>query len=66
MPFLLVVLMIFSMASTAFAANNDGSIKITNATIGEDYAVYKVFDLTYSGEKVAYTYDGSNAGFLAE
>lgn len=65
MPFLLVVLMIFSMASTAFAANNDGSIKITNATIGEDYAVYKVFDLTYSGDKVAYTYDGSNAGFLA-
>lgn len=65
MPFLLVVLMIFSMASTAFAANNDGSITITNATIGEDYAVYKVFDLTYSGDKVAYTYDGSNAGFLA-
>ena len=65
MPILLVVLMLLSITTTAFAANNDGSITVTNATVGEDYAVYKVFDLTYSGENASYTYDGSNATFLA-
>ena len=45
---MLIIAMLISMATTALAANNDGSITITNATIGKDYAVYKVFDLTYS------------------
>jgi len=66
LPFLLMVVMLFSMTTVAFAANDDdGSITVTNATVGYDYAIYKVFDLTYSGDKVAYTYDGSNAEFLA-
>lgn len=53
---ILALMMLLTLGTTAFAANDDGSITITNATIGEDYAVYKVFDLTYSGENVAYTY----------
>ena len=66
LPFLLMVVMLFCMTTVAFAANDDdGSITVTNATVGYDYAIYKVFDLTYSGDKVAYTYDGSNAEFLA-
>ena len=33
-----------------------GTITITNATLGEDYAIYKVFDATYSGdENASYT-----------
>jgi hypothetical protein len=32
---------------------------------GSTYNVYKVFDATYSGNNVAYSYDGSNATFLA-
>ena len=54
---LLALTMLIALGTTtAFAANNDGSITITNATVDETYAVYKVFDLTYSGENVAYTY----------
>ncbi len=53
---LLALVMIFSLTTTAFAAGNDGSITISNATVGETYAVYKVFDLTYEGKAVAYSY----------
>ena len=53
---ILALMMLLTLGTTAFAANDDGSITITNATIGQSYAVYKVFDLTYSGENVAYTY----------
>ncbi len=51
----LVLLMVLSLGAGALAAG-DGSITITNATIGKDYAIYKVFDATYSGRNVAYTY----------
>ena len=51
----LVLLMVLSLGAGALAAG-DGSITITNATIGKDYAIYKVFDATYSGSNVAYTY----------
>lgn len=55
--FLLALGMIFALSATAFAAD-DGSITIENATVGETYAVYKVFDLTYSDANgtVAYSY----------
>ena len=54
---LLALMMIFALGTTAFAANsNDGSITVTNATAGNSYAVYKVFDLTYNGDNVSYTY----------
>ncbi len=52
---LLAMVMIFSLATTAFAAGT-GSITIENTTIDQTYAVYKVFDATYSGDAVAYTY----------
>lgn len=53
---LLALVMVFALATTAFAANDDGSITISNATVGESYSVYKVFDLTYEGDAVSYTY----------
>lgn len=53
---LLALVMVFSLTATAFAAGNDGSITISNATVGETYAVYKVFDLTYTDDAVAYSY----------
>lgn len=66
---LLSVVMLLVMATTAFAANgsSNGSITIKNATVGETYSVYKVFDLTYSekGNNVAYSYtSGENDAFL--
>ena len=53
---LLALVVVLSLATTAFAAGNDGSITISNATEGATYAVYKVFDLTYEGDAVAYFY----------
>ena len=63
---LLAVTLLFSLGTTAVFAADNGSITVTNATVGESYAVYKVFDLTYSGENVAYTYpkNGGNETFL--
>ena len=53
---LLALAMVLGLATTAFAAGNDGSITISNATVGETYSVYKVFDLTYVEDAVAYSY----------
>ena len=70
---LLTMVMLLAMGVTsAFAAGSDGSITITNATVGKKYSVYKVFDLTYSTNddsttNVAYTYtkNGESDTFLA-
>lgn len=43
----LAVVMIMAMGLTAMAAN-DGSITIKNATFGDSYQVYKVFDATFT------------------
>ncbi len=54
-------------AVTAQAAEA-GSITVSNTTANKEYNLYKVFDATYvegSNNKVAYSYDGSNAAFLA-
>lgn len=64
---ILAVIMMAALAMAltipAFAANNDGKITITNAKVGETYKIYKVFDLTYSGEEnnknISYTYTKS-------
>ena len=53
---LLALVMVLSLATTAFAAGNDGSITISNATVGATYDVYKVFDLTYTENAVAYSF----------
>ena len=59
--------MLLALGTTAFAVeNNDGSITITNATVGKNYSIYKVFDLTYDDSnaddvKVAYTYTPTDA-----
>ena len=69
---LLTMVMLLAMGVTsAFAAGSDGSITITNATVGKEYSVFKVFDLTYSTNddgttNVAYTYtkNGESDTFL--
>ena len=46
--FMMSVVMILSLGVTAFAAENTGSITITNATKDDTYSIYKIFDATYS------------------
>ena len=55
---LMVLAMLLSLSITAFAAQTNGSITITNATIDETYSVYKIFDATYD-EKAS---DADNDG----
>ncbi len=58
---LLTAIMTLAMATTAFAADssNKGSLKVTvnegNTLKGQTIKVYKLFDLTVSGDKYAYT-----------
>lgn len=47
---LLTLVMVMALAAPAFAATTDGTITITNATLGEDYSIYKIFDLESYGE----------------
>ena len=56
--------MVLSLSVGAFAAET-GTITITNATIGESYAVYKIFDATYNADgDVSYTIDPDNNQFF--
>lgn len=52
---MMALAMMLSLGVTAFAADN-GSITITNATVGETYAPFKIFDATYDTAKGAVSY----------
>ncbi|MGI6264222.1 MAG: isopeptide-forming domain-containing fimbrial protein, partial [Acutalibacteraceae bacterium] len=51
----LAVLLLTAVGAMAVAAENDGSITIRDTVQGKNYDLYKVFDLTYDGDSVAYT-----------
>ena len=53
---MMAAMLMFSLSVTAFAEENTGSITITNATIGQTYAPYKIFDAAISG--------GEDGGFI--
>lgn len=42
-------------SSKVLAAGGNGEIKVTGTTQGKSYSIYKIFDLTQSGENVSYT-----------
>ncbi len=65
----MVVVMLFALCATAFADTEPvktGKITITNATVGKDYAAYKIFDATIKQnadeetEAVAYSISKDN------
>lgn len=64
---LMVLTLVLSLGVTTFAAEKTGSITITNATIGETYTAYKIFDatITNSGTNkgVAYSIESDNQFF---
>ena len=45
---MMALVLALSLGVTAFAAENTGSITITNATRGDAYKLYHIFDATYS------------------
>ena len=69
---LMVLTLVLSLGVTAFAAENAGSITITNATIDETYTVYKIFDASIklaadgvTADAVAYSIKPDNQFFEA-
>lgn len=61
---LLALVMVFALATTAFAAGS-GSITVDNPIAGQTYTAYKIFDVVYNDGRTAYSYtiDSGNAWF---
>ena len=60
---LLALVMVFALATTAFAQDvpgtgGTGSITISNAAKGETYTIYKLFDATVSADNKSIAYTG--------
>lgn len=73
---ILALALVLTLAAPTFAAEEDGSITITNATVGQTYDLYKIFDATYAVDEnnnvildangkatVSYTIDPSSKFF---
>lgn len=60
---LLTLVLSFTMISNV-KADSTGSITVNGTTAGKTYEIYKIFDLTYSGTKVAYTIDSDWEAFF--
>ena len=61
---LLALVMVFALATTAFAqevpgSGGNGSITISNAAKGETYTIYKLFDATVSADNSSIAYTGT-------
>ena len=57
---IIAMIMVLGMSMVVFA----GTITVKNATKGYTYEAYKVFDATYSGEKVSYKTSADNKSKL--
>lgn len=62
---LLALVMVFGLATTAFAAGTTGTITIDNPVEGQEYTAYKIFDVVYdtAGTHYSYTIDHSSEWF---
>lgn len=60
---LLALVMVFALATTAFATDaggtttTTGTITVANPVEGQTYTAYKIFDVTYDGDNYSYTID---------
>ena len=68
---LLALVMVFALATTAFAAETGtttttGTITVENPVEKQTYTAYKIFDVTYDGDNYSYTIavDGTNPWLL--
>lgn len=73
---IMIMVLTLTMSLSAFAANTEPSITITNATVGQTYYLYKIFDASYARDEagntkvdangkaiVSYTIDKNNQFF---
>ena len=58
---LLALVMVFAVATTAFAADETGSITIDNAVVGQTYTIYEILKLeSYNKDSGAYSYKATS------
>jgi hypothetical protein len=62
----MVMILVLSLCVTAFAVEDTGSITIVNATVGETYKIYKLFDASYDDDAVSYTIVTENNPLFVE
>lgn len=62
---LLTLVMVLTMTAAAFAADGTGTITVESPVKDKTYTAYKIFDVSYSDSKDAYSYtiDSKNAWF---
>lgn len=59
---LLALVMVFALATTAFAEGETGSITINDAVVGQTYTIYQILDLeSYNASANAYAYKATTA-----
>ena len=59
---LLALVMVLSLATTAFAEGETGSITINDAVVGQTYTIYQILDLeSYNASANAYAYKATTA-----
>lgn len=59
---LLALVMVFGLATTAFAADETGSITINDAIVDQTYTIYQILDLeSYNASANAYAYKATTA-----
>ena len=59
---LLALVMVFALATTAFAEDETGSITINDAVVGQTYTIYQILDLeSYNASANAYAYKATTA-----
>ena len=59
---LLALVMVFALATTAFAEGETGSITINDAVVGQTYTIYQILDLeSYNTSANAYAYKATTA-----
>lgn len=54
MSLLMAAVMVLSVMTVNVFAEGEGSITIKDSADGEEYSIYKLFDMTYSGDKYSY------------
>ena len=59
---LLALVMVFALATTAFAEEETGSITINDAVVGQTYTIYQILDLeSYNAANNTYSYKATTA-----
>ena len=61
---LLALVMVFALATTAFAEGETGTITVDNPITGQTYTAYKIFDVVYdTNNHYSYTIDSTSEWF---